>query len=200
MFLLCVPQVGNAMRIVGGSSFVKLSTRSPKDLIYGGRCAEVDAALKTELAKESARLFDQRNEDSSWSPEFAEEVCANAAAAAWLSACALAFECKDVTRVEALLMRSTRVLFDLNSAVEDWEDNMPILITVRAWEPMAPCAEFRGFVVGGKLKAIPQHHHHCVFHEIAAHRERIQRDIQDFFLETEPILRAALGGARYLCG
>jgi len=180
-----------AMTRVGGSAFVKLSTRSPKDAIYEESCPEVATNLEMELAKSQEFFTGPRS----------RQEAANTATIAWFCACAAAFKCTDVQRAERLLKTSTRVLFDLNAATCAWEDgacasrSFPLSVIVRAWQLMEPHQEFRGFVKGGKLCALSQYYHHCFFPEMVHQREGIARDIQSFFAEAEPLLRDSLEGA-----
>ena len=78
--------VAHAIEQLGGRVFVKLSTRSAKDVVYDERNVMVEAALPRELAAAGAARLPQ---DCPADRATAE----SAAVEAWLSACAGAFLC-----------------------------------------------------------------------------------------------------------
>ena len=178
-----------AMQSVGtDAAFVKLSTRSAKDVVYDEQNATVDKLLTRCLNRCMKRRLspgpaaELQNPKRLCDTQFT--VCNRAAlesvaVEAWLEACAGAFKCCSVDDALSHLLRSTRINVDINRALdsipgaldavdaEDDDDNvdrsilqkvMPITILARAWHQTPVPFEFRGFVYGGRLRALSQYY------------------------------------------
>jgi hypothetical protein len=72
----------------------------------------------------------------------------------------------------ALLLASERILDDLELALED-SSNWNQHLVVRKWIDMPLAAEFRGFVVKGKLTALSQYFAPCFFANLQGREEQL---------------------------
>jgi hypothetical protein len=208
--------------------FVKLSTRSPKDVIYEEKNEKVDLFLLDELERVSAcrlksELVNEVGGGSSRSRSIDKDeeekrrltMLESVAVESWLSACSMAFECNGIDEVLKLLLKSTRVNFDLNRAldhagvIDDADDDngggggggdtslhgklLPLSLIVREWLPRPVWSEFRCFVYKGQLTAISQYYHKCYFDEVANHQPRIKECIKAFFNKIKDELSLCCG-------
>ena len=118
-----------AMQSVGtDAAFVKLSTRSAKDVVYDEKNATVDKLLTSCLNRcMKRRLPPQTAAGEAQNPKCLRDtqfaVCNRAAlesvaVEAWLEACAGAFKCCSVHDALSHLLRSTRINVDINRALD----------------------------------------------------------------------------------
>lgn len=154
----------------GCGAFVKLSTRSPKDVPFDvlqpGDDAELDAAVNRELdATENAA-----------DPN--EQLRAfGIAAARWMRV-------TSAEKALRLLVLSDRVSQDLAKALEFPPSLFDEAVVLREWDasvPGNPGGEFRGFVHNNCLNALTQYATPIYFPEVAAHAEEIGARVRDFF-------------------
>ena len=134
---------------VGEPAFVKLNTRSPKDVV-------VDAFDEEEVVQrvtsDVARLLRTAPRD--------EQDAVSRLMAAFVTSCTDLLRCDDAAASLALLLRSRRMREDLGKVRAFGVGAVPASITLRRWEPaVAACpeGELRGFVHGGTLNALSQY-------------------------------------------
>lgn len=200
--------------------FVKLTTRSPKDVIYEEFNAKLNQQLLPVLLEQTRqrRRFPYVPITSgkaaggpdcdliTHGPESRGELI-SVALEAWLIGCGSLFKVTSVPEAIALLLRSTRVGFDLNAALaaanveddieEDERDatssssSRPsgLGIVIKQWAPVPPSSEFRVFVVAAQVTAISQYYHHCYFPELKPRSGQLVTAIVE---EVEGMLAPAL--------
>jgi hypothetical protein len=140
-----------------GKSFVKLSTRSPKDS---------SIALGAAAEKYRARVTSTTSTNDRWCI-LSEEV----ARAGAVSTSSSALD---------LLLTSERVFEDLKYALEGKESNQEWKTTVcaRAWDPRITIqSEFRGICWGGKLTCLCQYFHPLLLSGLKDSKADIERSI-----------------------
>ncbi|PRP77459.1 hypothetical protein PROFUN_14314 [Planoprotostelium fungivorum] len=154
-----------AIRSIGGSAFVRLSARSPKDAIM-----PPIAAVRNRLRNMERQEGGGNRPNNIMRSLHVEEI----------------HHMKVTSGEEAmtLLLSSHRVLVDLldatspqrHSGISDApKDPWSVQVIVRAFEKINPEMEFRAFCVQGKIMAISQYNHYLYFPHLQSESRR--RDI-----------------------
>eukprot|EP01122_Echinamoeba_exundans_P011700 TRINITY_DN4747_c0_g1_i1.p1 TRINITY_DN4747_c0_g1~~TRINITY_DN4747_c0_g1_i1.p1 ORF type:complete len:350 (+),score=53.81 TRINITY_DN4747_c0_g1_i1:6-1055(+) len=159
----------------GGSCFVKLNTRSPKDFGY------------SDLNVRGKALFD----------EFLEKIkkdhpgktlesleLANEVVCAFVRTQNLSLEARSGVEALHFLTHSERINVDLNRAISlsRTVKQFPSSILIRRFErDLDPAYEFRCFVYKGRLTAISQYFDFPFWKELAARKEQVQSLLVDYF-------------------
>jgi len=171
----------------GGKAFVKLNTRSPKDVVYYEKNYEKKKILLLqELSKFNNYLQDplmQRNLDI-----ISFIHASNQSLAVDFGVEALDLLFKNSTRVNGDIMR-TLEYYTESVTDENGDDfyfskegvDFPLKIVVRKWYDIHPEQEFRAFVYNGNLTAISQYYHFCYFPNLVEKKDDIKEQIINFF-------------------
>eukprot|EP01117_Protostelium_nocturnum_P013769 TRINITY_DN5176_c0_g1_i1.p1 TRINITY_DN5176_c0_g1~~TRINITY_DN5176_c0_g1_i1.p1 ORF type:complete len:347 (-),score=88.53 TRINITY_DN5176_c0_g1_i1:44-1084(-) len=152
-------------------AFVRLSTRSPKDVVLKLR-EKVEGILKKEL------------EDLKAGDDLQKQIVALVRAA---------IKCMKVhSGEEALdfLCKSERSYQDLFRRVLSHGDtkHWHMMIVIREWAPIEPEYEFRGFVSKGKMTGLTQYYKSCFVPEIYQNRKEILKRIESTFEKVKPLI------------
>ncbi|KAH3765875.1 Ras subfamily protein [Pelomyxa schiedti] len=156
-----------------GGAFMKLNTRSPKDV-------PLDQDLDcSDLAKSLVELLnaippEKRNNNS-------ETIAFVKATGDWM-------KCPNSSKVIQLLVESTRVREDLSKCMDFPPALFEASITLREWIPHVPHnphMEFRGFVYKKNLNALTQYLSFLFFPELVEQKEAIQARICAFHEEIK---------------
>jgi len=178
-----------AIRAVAPSgAFVKLSSRSPKDAtiansamrrIYSEACAsgEVDVLNPASIMR------------------------------GLLRSSVLALRVRNGEEAVALLAASHRVREDIELALtreggwEGGDTSTPLSLMIRPWiDAMEPHTEFRGVVVGHRLRAVTQYFSECYFDELQTQerKDELKLKIAECFHEVAPLLQSSLPSGNYI--
>ena len=144
-------------------SFIKLSSRSPKDsfLLPHKECGILKSLLEKGIDK-----------------ELAEEVAETES-----------MKVRNGKEAIELLMISQRVEDDLENMLE-WDGSLctgegrlkaPMSLIIREWRQIPKWGEFRGFVCKGKLNAVTQYFCDSTFPYLIKKKKEIEKMILDFF-------------------
>lgn len=154
-----------------GGAFVKLATRSPKDVpIYDFGNAELRRRLDERLATVPEQL-----------PELERQ---NLEVAAFVAASQEVLRVYNGRDALSLLLRSTRVAEDLSKAAHFVAQNPPLAVCVREWVPEVvahPEGEFRCFVASNRLNAVTQYYSFCLFPIVVEKQDELKVALQAFF-------------------
>ena len=156
---------------VGGSAFVRLSSRSPKDAITLQPSTFIEAAPPDESANDRLSRFFRESGATLRVTEGLEGL--------------------------NLLLSSERIFVDLLKSLEHKEQvGWQVQICAREWAPgLDDTFEFRGFVADGDLVALSQYNHMIYVGRLHQEQPRLQQMISDFYQHSvQPLLRN--GGIR----
>lgn len=162
---------------LGGRCFVKMDSRSPKDVTFVG---EISATEQRLLYLELGRL----RQAAMHSPLGPSET-KNAQAVAVLRACQASMLVTEGSAAVTLLLSSARVATDLRKSLKFAEDGMGVV--VREFHRIAPDREFRAFVCGGKLTAMCQYFHFASMHVPPAIVEAAKKFLEEVIIPLLPI-------------
>jgi hypothetical protein len=158
-------------------AFVKLETRSPKDIPWSRIRPKLDTPERDRfmpmLDQELLRLLRSGDE---WSLNNLMNSF-SIAASRFLSV-------KTGVETMALLLKSVRIYEDLKGAVAIGEDLWDTSLVFRAWDDRVPdlqAYEFRGFVFNRQLTALTQYNDWLYFPALVARRAEIERQIRTYF-------------------
>lgn len=149
-----------------GTSFVKLSSRSPKDATVAG--------------ERTRKIFNEELAKSTEKDANAVFICLNLAHIK-----ALAVE--SAHEALSLLLASERVLDDLELALEDvanWSQHF----VIRKWVTLPLSGEFRGFVCNGRLTALSQYFAPCFFSELQGKEREVASKCEALLAEISHLL------------
>lgn len=166
------------MQRMNNRCFVKMDSRSPKDVTFVGELSATERrVLNYELDGLRASNFHATHS--------ADQV-KNAQALAVLRACQASMMVTDGTAAIALLLSSARVATDLRKSLKFTKEGLGVVI--REFQKISPEREFRAFVHAGKLTAMCQY-----FHFVCADIPSTIVDAARKFLEEEiiPLLPVA---------
>jgi len=157
-----------------GGAFVKLDTRSPKDVpVYDFENKVIQKLLNDELDK----LSNINDEDSQ--------------TAAFVIATNRYLKITSGAQAVKLLTISTRVSPDLNRALDFGPKLFKAKIILREWDdyvPDHPEMEFRGFVRNNTLNALSQYFSFVRFPYLVKNKELVQKRILDFFESVKGLI------------
>jgi hypothetical protein len=165
-------------------AFVKLETRSPKDVPWNRIRPKVDTPERDRfmplLDEQLMRLLRSGDE---WS--------LNTLMIAF-SAAATAFMCvRSGAETIALLLKSLRIHEDLRESLKIGEELWDLSLVFREWDDRVPELqgyEFRGFVFNRQLTAVTQYNDCMLFAEMVAKRGEIECQIREYFEKICPAL------------
>lgn len=173
-----------ALQAYGGTGFVKLSSRSPKDATLAEQRLIDEACALLESAAWRAELGFAADDDST-----------NVRVAALLQASIESMHVRSGAEALALLCGSERVHEDVQlerDAAHTRGGAFRMSFVVREFVPMQAHLEFRAFVHGGRLSAISQYNHICCYPNLVAAREAVQAALVEFFASSVAPLAASL--------
>jgi len=160
-----------------GGAFLKLDTRSPKDIPY----SKINPYRESPDRDRFLSLF---NDELKKLWKSGAEFDVNNTMIAFQSAATAFLKVESADDVIGLLLRSVRIFEDINGALEAGEEYFSCSLVFREWDPRIPSRqqyEFRGFVFNRKLNALTQYHDYLFFPEIVARKDEIERQIRDYF-------------------
>jgi hypothetical protein len=147
-----------------GSIFLKLSSRSPKDVSNDNLNKFVDEEFSKlsneELKENNSRIF------------------------AVQKAAMRLMKVTNIDRALELLILSTRVYEDFQDELE--AKKFDISLVVREWVDVDIDMEFRGFVYGGKLVAVSQYNYLCFFPHIKEKKLLIEKRLKELYELVKP--------------
>merc|ERR1711991_679983 len=156
-----------------GAVFVKLNTRSPKDVpTYDFENKKLQAMIDERLDRIAFETLSTENE------------VRNAEVAAFVSASQDYLQVKNGAHAMDLLLRSMRVSEDLSKALKFDQKLWDVSLVFRQWisEVVShPEGEFRCFVHKGRLNAVTQYYSFIVFDEVVQRKEELRKALQNFF-------------------
>ena len=183
-------RVDEALALAGPSAFVKLNTRSPKDVVMGadGDPAVVDVVLGRVRERLRGAQPSQQHE---------ELDATSLLMSAFVAATTEELRVADGAGALALLARSQRVRQDLAKVVSFGTSGAArASISVRRWcDEVArhPEGEFRGFVWQGALNAVSQYDDVTFYPQLAQRRAELGGRLLAFFDEHVRAPLAACG-------
>eukprot|EP00027_Filamoeba_sp_ATCC50430_P014116 CAMPEP_0168574356 /NCGR_PEP_ID=MMETSP0413-20121227/19032_1 /TAXON_ID=136452 /ORGANISM="Filamoeba nolandi, Strain NC-AS-23-1" /LENGTH=380 /DNA_ID=CAMNT_0008607683 /DNA_START=165 /DNA_END=1307 /DNA_ORIENTATION=- len=158
----------------GGNSFVKLSTRSPKDSITGEVNDRMKSFLTVELDKAKENLKKSNNKDLTL------KEYENADSVAFVKASRKCLVVHSGQEAIELFYKSSRIYEDLMKA-EEHPNKFKLSIIIREWIEMDPALEFRGFVFNHSLNAISQYCYYQFFDFLPKCKDQIQTLLTSFY-------------------
>lgn len=189
--------IDGAIATLGGPVFVRLSSRSPKDVaLHAPKTRHLIAReldLQDSAAAAHQRAFDAPGVVDTLSPR---DLAETAESVALVRAISLVLAVDTGAEAVDMLSRSTRVYEDISTAELLLQEAFDLAIVVRKWEVVEPELEFRTFVVNDAVVAITQYTSNVFIPWMAAHADAIrdaivayhQRVVRDQF-------RTATGGS-----
>ncbi|KAH3746147.1 cell division cycle protein 123-like [Pelomyxa schiedti] len=158
-----------AMSSMGGTAFVKLSSRSAKDSPI--------AAAKTKRVFEEfiAGITD---------PKPSLNTLMQGLTIAYIQG----MKMESATEAMDVLLSSDRVYQDLLMALERPASEWRQSILVRKWVSLPLAHEFRGFIFNNKLTALSQYYCFCTWPELISVQDRVVPLIQAFFETVKDIV------------
>lgn len=163
-------QVEKSLKTFGDKAFIKMSSRSPKDVTN----ERFDGICKKELEKVKD-LTD--NNQRCW---------------AILRSSLMLLQVTSSDQVLDLLIRSDRVYEDFQEEFK--REKFSISIILREWMDIEVDLEFRGFVYQGKLNAISQYNCSCFFLNVVEQKSELQKKIFEFFDNVQPKIKGICDG------
>eukprot|EP00026_Physarum_polycephalum_P010267 Phypoly_transcript_10424.p1 GENE.Phypoly_transcript_10424~~Phypoly_transcript_10424.p1 ORF type:complete len:433 (+),score=73.40 Phypoly_transcript_10424:114-1301(+) len=151
------------------SSFVRLSTRSPKDAGLFD-----DGQFKAMVQKELIQIMEQHGKKSTEIPDPNEKLMAV------FSISSKQLEVKNGEQAMGLLLESERIYTDLRHALEkdvDWD----MKFIVREFVSLDVSYEFRGFACKNTLTAISQYNNLCYYPHFQDKEQAIVDKIVEFY-------------------
>jgi len=160
-------KLDRAIEEQGGVAFIKIETRSPKDVLQSSSMMDrlrglVRPTMKTGHVPLSERV-----------------TVANADTIAFVKGIRQLFKIKTGAEALAMLKMSDRVKNDLNKALGVGDGSA--LICVRMWRDVDAAHEFRAFVHEKKLTACSQYCYYQCFPELQAKHAELATRIQQYF-------------------
>ncbi|KAJ5078546.1 cell division cycle protein [Anaeramoeba ignava] len=149
------------------ASFVKLSTRSPKDAVTTG----INEKMKQEFENELKKSDGSPNQDT----------------IAFVNAKRKCLKVTSGAEALELFRRSSRIREDLMRTLE-FPGAFSLAIIIREWVEMDASMEFRGFVFNKKLNALSQYCYLQCFSNLHAEKQDISQRVNDFFLQISPLI------------
>eukprot|EP00966_Prymnesium_polylepis_P249327 5764260-Prymnesium_polylepis.2 len=157
----------------GHRSFVRLSTRSPKDA--------VDKVER--LRRKAVELL--RTRLAAAAPDDNAKLCALQEVTSELLSVSSAPEAFELLGMSSRCISDIVRMLDYRDALPSWD----LHLIVREYRPLPPSAEFRCFVHERRLTAVSQYFCSCYYPELPAQREATLARIATFFAaQCEPRL------------
>jgi hypothetical protein len=154
-----------------GQAFVKLSSRSPKDVTTGN----FDELVQNELSQ----LTEEQLSDNH------QRCCAFVRASCKL------LRISSFEQVMQLLIQSERVFEDITQELSiKRPDEFNISLVLREWKDIDFDLEFRGFVHNNKLTALSQYNQICFIEDIHRNKDLIEKRILQLFDIIQPKLQS----------
>lgn len=177
-------------------AFIKLDTRSPKDVVlYDFENQQVKDLVKAELEelyrnkrKQQAGGKEAAEEDLVLSPSGKISVSRaerddNEETSTFVVATSRAMKITSGSEALYLLAKSDRISEDLNKILPYGEQHFDLNLILREWRDEVierPQYEFRAFVHQNQLNAMSQYFCFCKYDDLIAREEEVKRTILDF--------------------
>jgi hypothetical protein len=162
-------KLDRAIEEQGGVVFIKLETRSPKDVLQS-----------TSMMDRLRGLVRPTMKPADGHLATAERVAvANADTIAFVKGIRQLFKIRTGAEAIAMLKMSDRVKNDLDKGLGRGDGSS--LICVRRWRDVDAAREFRAFVHNKKLTACSQYCYYQCFPELLTGKSDLSRRIEDFF-------------------
>jgi len=170
-------------------AFIKLDTRSPKDVvIYDFENEAIKKLVREEMIALYQRKFQDKSKDlltpSGKINLRTEDRDDNAETTAFVVATSRAMKVTTGKEALYLLARSSRISEDLNKIFPYGEEHFSIHFILREWIDQVierPQYEFRAFVHQNSLNAMSQYFCFCKYDELIEREEQVSSAILDFF-------------------
>lgn len=173
-------RIQEALRIFPQGAFIKLDTRSPKDVSVDDYS---DPGTRELLQKEFERLRGQGVLPTDGISEFTPEL-KNHIVAAFVKATNKRLRITSAAEAIHLLTASSRVMQDLSKSLEFEKYRWTTQLVLREWNDYIadhPEREFRAFVHGNQLNAITQYFSFIHFPELVDQKASILKQMVTFF-------------------
>lgn len=162
-------KLDRAIEEQGGVVFIKIETRSPKDVLQSTSMMDrLRGLVKPTMKAESPGL-----------PVAEKIAIANADTIAFVKGIRQLFKVKTGAEAIAMLKMSERVKQDLEKALQVGDGSS--LICVRRWRDVDAAREFRAFVFNRKLTGCSQYCYFQCFPELLPVVDALSQRVQDFF-------------------
>eukprot|EP01111_Echinosteliopsis_oligospora_P012071 TRINITY_DN4101_c0_g3_i1.p1 TRINITY_DN4101_c0_g3~~TRINITY_DN4101_c0_g3_i1.p1 ORF type:complete len:380 (-),score=102.02 TRINITY_DN4101_c0_g3_i1:62-1201(-) len=159
-----------------GGCFVKLDTRSPKDVpVYAFENVGVKKLIEEEILQMTKE--EQKDEDS--------------ITTAFVIATNKYMKITKGSEAVKIMCESTRVAQDLSKATEFGQNLFKASIVVREWldsVPLLPSSEFRGFVYKNQLNALTQYFSFIRFPELVRRKQEYIQRIREYFESVKHLI------------
>jgi hypothetical protein len=160
-------EIDKQLQEFGGAAFVKLNTRSPKDVVFESKNDKVEELLRAEITKLQATN---------------QTITANDELIAFIKAGTHAMKYTSGREVIKMMTDSSRVYQDLKGAQDRSKSiDTPMYVVIRKWIDFPLSAEFRGFVCQQKFNALSQYFHFCYWPELVQHKDEIARRVTEYW-------------------
>jgi len=167
----------NAVQSVGGTAFIKLSSRSPKDSALGSK--KMRRILKEIITSEEIPASSPQEEDIRNIQAFTK-------------GCQLSLQVTSGHEAFSLMAMSNRVSQDINMyRLHNGEENFQMNIVAREWNNIPTIWEFRTIVFNYEITVITHYYSNCYVPEIAEREEEIVSRIREAFKIVHPLVNLA---------
>jgi hypothetical protein len=141
-------KISKNLKLFGGSGFVKLSSRSPKDSGFiSTKYTEMVETMKQQWIKTYQLEFDVNNEIPKSIQNSIEQIC-----------CAKCLMVNNAEDAVELFINSQRTLVDLMISLEKNDSSsIDLELIIKKWYDIPICYEMRGFVRNKRLNALSQY-------------------------------------------
>jgi hypothetical protein len=141
-------KISKNLKLFGGSGFVKLSSRSPKDSGFiSTKYTEMVETMKQQWIKTYQLEFDVNNEIPKSIQNSIEQICC--------AKCLMVNKAEDAVE---LFINSQRTLVDLMISLEKNDSSsIDLELIIKKWYDIPICYEMRGFVRNKRLNALSQY-------------------------------------------
>jgi len=169
-------KIEDAIQKMGGSAFIRLSTRSPKD-----------SALRTPKMRNIIKEIISAEPDNGTELSEQEKDIRNMHA--FTIACQKTLQVRSGKEAVSLLYQSNRASHDVRlQKLHLGEENFSMNVVAREWHDIPTIWEFRTLVYNNEITVITHYYENCYVKEIVEREEEIVRRIRAKFEELNKLI------------